>query len=1629
MNRRGRPLDLAIVGMACRFPGADNLQAFWRNVQDGSVHIGEVPADRWNADHFFAPESRSPGRVSGRVGGYLDSPIAFDAASFGVMPLTVEGGEPEQFLILDTAREALKDAGLGNGVPDGRRVEVIVGRGNYFNRGNLTRLQHGRIIEQTVAILQSVHPEWTEADLDEIRDDLRSKLPPFEAATIPGQLTNATAGRVADRFNFRGASYVIDAASASALVALEHAGRALGSGRVDMVVVGAVYVQPDVDFPMVFSQLRGLSQSGRSRPFCADADGMVPGEGVGVLIIKRLRDAERDGDRVYAVVKGVGVASDGRGPGLAAPDARGHLRAMRRAYRAAAVDPGSVALFEGHGIGLPTSDRAELKALRKLLTGGTSKRSRYIGAVSSQIGHAMPAAGMAGLIKAALALHHRVIPVSLGACEPGSMLKDQSDWLVMNPLTRPWINGESTPRRAGVNAFGFAGVNAHAVLEEHSASADGMTAGAMPNWPTEAILLSAPDRTQLIARINELVNQLERNSHLGLKDVAFTLAKKPEQATHPARLGVLAASIEELVTRLRQAVTRLADPKCTAIRDGRGIYFWAEPLAATGKVAFLFPGEGSPYPGMLADLCPHFPELRAVLDTSDQIAMNHGAHILPSELLYSSNDGAVTDAAEASSVVNMVLSSQWGLYQLLMGLGLRPGGIVGHSSGEFLALAAANVIEVNDDFKQSLGDLGAIFEAAQRNATGEAQLVGVATSRERVEAVIKETLSKVSIAIDNCPHQVVIAGTEDALAPALQAFKDSGIIFDRLPMAHAYHTSSFECLMPPVRQFFQTLNLKSPGIPLYSCCSGRSMPADVEAVRTLAIDQWTCAVEFRRTIEQMHDDGYRVFVDVGARGNLAGFVDDTLRGKANFAIGVNLPRRSGLTQLNHVVAALFAHGVHVDATFLFARRSPQLIDLAAPPPLHTAAQTIELGFPEMSLSPGLVSRLNARSVVENALDQDEADLDESVVEEAMVRAVNHSSVAEWNEGRANLVEASSWDGVSEPVENHDAEEEQWVNEDLSDIDSNDQSQFEDDEIEFHFTSRDKQTDSANGVHLPWSGEVERFVAGHEVEATIVLDAAGDPVASHHTFGGRRVSHRDPSKLGLPVLPFTVMAEMLAQVAARLCPRMRVIGMRDVRARKWVRYEDEPIDLRVVARALEDQPGCISAALYNMVRDAANPAVEAIIVFDVARPDPAEATLPELVDSQISRFTARSMYEEQWLFHGPLLQAVAEVGEVADDGIDGVLRVLPRTALYRDASLAQPLTDPIVLDAFTHLLGLWGMERLPEGDVIFPLRLGSLEIFGDDPLEGADCPCRIRVKSVTRQRVTVDAEVLRPDGGVWMRLTDWDDWRFYWPGRFRDVFRQPDRVLVGEPLADVDSKQGIAVWLEPPADMAKPVWRDVLEATQLSDVERSGCLRPEGHDGRRTLRLWGRIAAKEAVRRVWLAEGSPAVYPADLTIEPDALGKPRLTDGPITDAWKPDVSIAHVEGVAVAIAARQSGSRVGIDIEPIVERSSSFETLAFSDDERKLLDDVLHDLRAEWIARFWCAKEAAAKAVGEGLIGGPKTVAVVSADWRSGVVNVGPGSEFGEACSKSLAELIRVQTCKRGNFAWAWAVLEQREPVR
>jgi acyl transferase domain-containing protein len=461
--------DIAIIGLSCVFPGAGDARRYWQNILDKVDSVSDAPAD-WEAERFFDAGTKSDDRTYCKRGGFLGELSAFDPSLYGVMPNAVDGAEPDHFLALRNASDALRDAGYSDIGKFRERTEVIIGRGTYVNRGNATAMQHSMVLDSVLGVLRQLHPEYTDDELATIRKSLKSTLPPFHADTAPGLVPNIISGRIANRLDLMGANYIVDAACASSLVAVDLAIRDLQSGRCDMALAGGVNASVPPVIMIIFSQLNALSRSGQIRPFDAEASGTLLGEGGGMVLLKRLADAERDGDKIYAVLKGVGVASDGRAKGLLAPRLEGELLALERAYEAAGVDPSSIGLIEAHGTATLVGDATEMEALSQVFGGDSPGIARCaLGSVKSMISHTMPASGIAGLIKVALALHHKVLPPTLHCETPNPKLHLEKSNFYLNSETRPWIHDASAgPRRAGVNAFGFGGINAHAVVEEYT---------------------------------------------------------------------------------------------------------------------------------------------------------------------------------------------------------------------------------------------------------------------------------------------------------------------------------------------------------------------------------------------------------------------------------------------------------------------------------------------------------------------------------------------------------------------------------------------------------------------------------------------------------------------------------------------------------------------------------------------------------------------------------------------------------------------------------------------------------------------------------------------------------------------------------------------------------------------------------------------------------------------------------------------------------------------------------------------------------------------------------------------------------------------------------------------------------
>ncbi|MHB2019501.1 MAG: beta-ketoacyl synthase N-terminal-like domain-containing protein, partial [Candidatus Xenobia bacterium] len=565
--------NVAIVGMAGLFPKAGGLKQFWHVLRAGVDCITDVPSTHWNSDALYDADPKSPDRTYCKRGGFL-SPVAFDPTEFSIPPSALEATDTSQLLGLVAAKAALEDAGYGAArVFDRARTGVILGVTGC--------------LELVIPLGARLgHPMWRKALQqsgvpDHVAEDVMARISdgyvPWQENSFPGLLGNVVAGRISNRLNLQGTNCVVDAACASSHAAAHMALMELSSGYTDMVVTGGVDTFNDIFMFVCFSKTPALSPSGDIRPFSDQADGTVLGEGIGMVVLKRLEDAERDGDRIYAVIRGMGTSSDGEGQAVYAPSPEGQQKALRRAYEVAGVSPDTIELVEAHGTGTRVGDVVEFEALRAVY--GEQKRERpwcALGTVKSQIGHTKAAAGSAALIKTALALYHKVLPPTLKVSRPNPRMEVGNSPFYLNTQARPWLASDKHPRRAALSSFGFGGSNYHMVLEEHRPQRQDVA------WDgsVELVMVSAESRTALATRLRQG-------------------ARRDFNPAHPCRYAAVAPDVEDAASRIERGETP---------RDG----FYGKG-AAPGQVAFLFPGQGSQYVAMARELACLFPEMLEAL--------------------------------------------------------------------------------------------------------------------------------------------------------------------------------------------------------------------------------------------------------------------------------------------------------------------------------------------------------------------------------------------------------------------------------------------------------------------------------------------------------------------------------------------------------------------------------------------------------------------------------------------------------------------------------------------------------------------------------------------------------------------------------------------------------------------------------------------------------------------------------------------------------------------------------------------------------------------------------------------------------------------------------------------------------
>ncbi len=801
---------VAVVGVSALFPGSPEAERFWRNIVEGVDLFSDVPESHWRVDDYFDADPRTPDKVYARRGGFLPT-IDFAPMDFGIPPNVLPATDTAQLLALRVAQQVLEDyAGGDISTIDRERVSVVLGSsGGTEMSGYMSGRLHRPIWERGLRAAG-----LSDSELTAFSESVAAGYTPWQENTFPGLLGNVIAGRIANRFDLGGTNCVVDAACASSLAAIEIALHELYLREADMVIAGGVDAFNDIFMFMCFAKVTALSRTGDCRPFSDQSDGTMLGEGLSMLALKRLDDAERDGDRIYAVIRGIGTSSDGRAKSIYAPSPDGQAKALRRAYEAAGYGPETVGLVEAHGTGTKAGDVAEFTALRRVFdeSGRTDRQWCAVGSVKSQVGHTKGAAGACGLFKTVMALHHKVLPPTIKIDRPNPGLEIESSPFYLSTQTKPWIADQNVPRRASVSAFGFGGTNFHITLEEYTGA--GEHAPRYRSWDSELVVLGADSAAALAAQAGELAGSL-----VDSPEMLSYLARSTQSAYdagRPHRLAVVANSVETLRTMLGEAAAKLQTPNVeTSFSSPKGYYYSSQQA---GPVALLFPGQGSQYVGMGADIPQLYGPALAPWELARAELLNADRDL--HEVVWPKTAFTEEDRAAQAAELTKTEWAQPGigahslsLLSIVRSLGIAPVAVGGHSFGEVSALCAAGVI--SDDVALLIARArGALM--AQAAASSDGAMCAVTASAEQVSRLLAEWGLPVVIANHNAPNQVVLSGDSAAIADAAQRFGAAGMNARLLDVATAFHSEIVSSAAGPFASYLAGIPFGLPQVPVYA---------------------------------------------------------------------------------------------------------------------------------------------------------------------------------------------------------------------------------------------------------------------------------------------------------------------------------------------------------------------------------------------------------------------------------------------------------------------------------------------------------------------------------------------------------------------------------------------------------------------------------------------------------------------------------------------------------------------------------------------------------------------------------------------------------------------------------------------
>ena len=931
---------VAIVGVAAILPDAPNAQAFWENIRNGRYSITEVTPDRWNPDFYYDPDPAAPDKTYSKIGGWVrEAPWDPVKWRLPIPPRVVEGMDEAQKWGIACTREALEDYGYPKRPLDPERTAVILGNAMAGEKHYLTALRvffpeyaHELAESPSFAAL----PTTVRSNIThELHDRIAHDLPQVTEDSMPGELANCLAGRIANLFNFRGPNYTCDAACASAMAAISSAAEGLVQNYYDAVITGGIDRNMGAPTFVKFCKIGALSATG-TRPYAQGADGFVMGEGAALFLLKRLADAERDGDKIYAVLRGIGGSSDGKGKGITAPNPVGQRLCVERAWKNAGLSPATVTYVEGHGTSTRVGDVVEAQSMVEILSGfRLPTGSVAIGSVKSNFGHLKGGAGSAGLLKATLALHNKVLPPSLHCHHPSPDIDFAHSPLYVNTELKPWTVPTSTVRRAGVSAFGFGGTNFHTVLEEYvpgrlngngkrsvavtaPPSTEEKTASVTVAPPPPAVSKKAPLRGALVigaAIADELaasLSEVHKEAAAGRAPAPAAPAESDVRA--PERLVINYADAADLADKSAKALKALKanQPVIWKALRAQGVFRGQGPA---GKVAFLYTGQGSQYVNMLRPLRAAEPIVAETFAEADRVMTPLLGKPLSEFIFVDPADADAVAKAEAdlrqtAITQPAVIASDIAMTRLLAAYGIQPDMTMGHSVGEYGALVASGALPF-EDAMEAVSARGR--EMSRVSLEDKGLMVAVFAPREEIERILKTVNGYVVIANINSDHQAVIGGATQAVQQAMEAFQKAGYEVAQLPVSHAFHTSIVAEASAPLRQMLARLRLQPPCLPIVANINGEFYPTGPDVVPQMLdilAQQVASPVQFVKGLHTLYNAGVRVFVEVGPKKALQGFADDVFANQYDVvSLFTNHPKFGDIVAFNQALCGLYAAGL------------------------------------------------------------------------------------------------------------------------------------------------------------------------------------------------------------------------------------------------------------------------------------------------------------------------------------------------------------------------------------------------------------------------------------------------------------------------------------------------------------------------------------------------------------------------------------------------------------------------------------------------------------------------------------------------------------------------------------------------